>query len=75
MRIEYIKIPFKAPKKPDGLSPLVSRAWDYLVNCDGVCYTDRFDDDHDPIGPKLREQLMAHGAMQSTSGKTTIIFL
>lgn len=69
--------PDPLPKKPEGLGTgnPVSQAWDYLVNCDGVCRTDQFDDDFAPAGPAIREKLVRFGARQSTSGKTIIIYL
>lgn len=66
---------FKAPKKPTSLNGELSKAWDYLVNCNGVCRIDQFDEDFSPAGPAIRAQLADLGVQASTSGTTTIIFL
>jgi hypothetical protein len=66
---------YTPPPKPKDLAGPASQAWDYLVNCDGVCKTDQFDDDFAPAGPRIREVLTQFGCAHSTSGKTTIIFL
>lgn len=75
MKIEYICPPPKYPKKPKGLHPLISGAWDYMVNVGGLINIADFDEDHSPIGPSLRKNLTDLGAKESTSGRTTIIYL
>ena len=65
---------FNPPQKPKEITGPLSQAWDYLVNRKGVCRVEQFDEDHEPVGPSLREQLAKHGVKTETSGKTTIIY-
>jgi len=74
MEYEYTPPKFIPPKKPDGLTGPLSQAWDYLVNCNGVCRAEQFDDDFAPAGPAMRDNLVRLGVQTSTSGKHTIIF-
>lgn len=73
MRIQYTPPEFIPPEKP-ALTGQLSQAWDYLVNRKGLSTTTEFDEDFEPIGPQLREQLGDLGVVYNTSGDTTIMF-
>lgn len=73
--INYIRSTPKFKECPRGFTGEAAQAWRALAAGDGVTTAESFDDDWSPIGPRLRELFMQHGAAQSTSGKTTIIFL
>jgi hypothetical protein len=38
-------------------SPILKRAMDYIANTGGSPTIAQFDDDHEPVGPRLRDQL------------------
>lgn len=40
------------------MTPTAKRALQYVVNTGGNCTITSFDEDHEPIGPALREELM-----------------
>lgn len=44
------------------------------MNRKGLSTTAEFDEDFEPIGPQLREQLADLGVVYNTSGDTTIMF-
>lgn len=49
------------------------RAIEYIKNTGGNPKIERFDDDHEPIGPMLRNQLIKDGLIKIVAGKIELI--
>jgi hypothetical protein len=50
------------------MNPEIKRAADYLENVGGSILVEMFDDDHEPIGPLLRHNLVSQGVAREEAG-------
>lgn len=54
---------------PTPLPAMHVRALQYVTNTGGIATVDQFDDDHEPVGPMLRRDLMPVYMLENTGGK------
>lgn len=52
----------------DYLSPMSRKALEYIHNAGGTPEVRWFDDDHEPIGPQLRDDLLKAGMVEIIAG-------